>query len=394
MRQLAEKTNTARRRILPGSLFVAFALAMAACGDDAQPAADTTPTGIKGTSEAVRAEPVSSAGDNPFTASVGEDEKGVRPPKQAASSDGPTAYEGNLPGLYGGTMDHATCDAAQLVTYLERTPSKAAAWAAALSIDPDRIEEYVDGLTAVTLRTDTRITNHGYAGGRATPVQAVLQAGTAVFVDGYGTPVVKCYCGNPLTRPITYTAPVYTGPVWRGFSPDRITIIKQTITVIKVFELYDLDGGGIFRRPLGTDGSDDVPPGGDVITTPAAPPTAATPAPSTPAPATPEPSPTPDPSPSAPAEDPSASFSPNPGRQGDQFTLSIRGFAPGITVQIALTRPDGVEESYSVSLDATGGADYSFSVTGSSTVTGTYVAAITNPQTGATTQASVQVDPG
>jgi len=77
---------------------------------------------------------------------------------------------------------------------------------------------------------------------------------------------------------------------------------------------------------------------------------------------------------------------------GDRGAARFR--ASLVTVQIALTRPDGVEESYSVSLDSTGGADYAFSVTGSSTVTGTYVAAITNPQTGATAHATVQVDPG
>jgi hypothetical protein len=31
----------------------------------------------------------------------------------------------------------------------------------------------------------------------------VLQAGTAVFVNPYGEPKVKCRNGNPLTRPAT-----------------------------------------------------------------------------------------------------------------------------------------------------------------------------------------------
>jgi len=314
------------------------------------------------------------------TASVGKDKKGVTPPKEV-TSDGPSAFKGNLPGLYGGTMDNATCDAGQLVTYLDETPAKAAAWARVLDIDPSEIEQYVDELTPVTLRTDTRVTNHGYAGGRATPIQAVLQAGTAVFVNRYGTPVVKCYCGNPLTRPITYTAPTYTGPTWRGFSPSSITIIKQTITVVRIYRLYDFDGGDIFGRPAGTDGSQDVPPGGDVITTPEAPAVPATP---TPPPAT---------TPAGASESPTASFSPNPGRQGDTFTLTVSGFAPGATVKIALTRPDGTPESYSFSVGADGGGSYSFGQTSASVLTGTYSATVTNPQTGASAQATVQVDP-
>ena len=30
----------------------------------------------------------------------------------------------------------------------------------------------------------------------------MLQSGTAVLVDRYGTPRVKCNCGNPLTKPV------------------------------------------------------------------------------------------------------------------------------------------------------------------------------------------------
>lgn len=383
MRPLTAFTSTARRHVLPGTVAVAASLVIAACGDDGGRTTDTTPTGVRGPSETVRAEPVSTAGDNPFTPSVGEDKKGVTPPEQATSG-GPSAYKGNLPGLYGGTMDNATCDAEQLVTYLDETPDKAAAWAGALDIDPTEIEEYVDGLTPVTLRTDTRVTNHGYVGGRATPIQAVLQAGTAVFVNAYGTPVVKCYCGNPLTRPVTYTAPTYTGPTWRRFSPSHITIIKQTITVIRIFRLYDFDGGDIFRRPAGTDGGEDIPPGGDVITTPD---------PATPAQPAPEPS-SPTDTPSSPSESPTASFSPNPGRPGDSFTLSVNGFQPGATLQVALTRPDGAEESYTIETDSQGVGSYSFGVTASSVITGTYNAAVTNPATGAVAHASVEVIPG
>ena len=50
------------------------------------------------------------------------------------------------------------------------------------------IESYVAGLTAVRLRWDTRVTNHGFSDGEATAFQSLLQAGTAVLVDDTGVP--------------------------------------------------------------------------------------------------------------------------------------------------------------------------------------------------------------
>jgi hypothetical protein len=45
----------------------------------------------------------------------------------------------------------------------------------------------------VLLRSDTVVTNHGFANGCSTTIPAVLQAGTAVLVDDKGVPVTKCY---------------------------------------------------------------------------------------------------------------------------------------------------------------------------------------------------------
>src|SRR4051794_28972863 len=167
-------------------------LAVAGCGGGSTnvAATTTTATGIQGPSE-VAAEPVDHAGDNPFTPPVGKDKKDAKPPKRAVTS-APATYKGNLPGLYGGTMNYATCDKQQLVTYLQQTPDKAQAWSQALNISTTQISSYVDDLTAVTLRTDVRVTNHGFVNGTANPIQSVLQAGTAVLVNQYGAPVVKC----------------------------------------------------------------------------------------------------------------------------------------------------------------------------------------------------------
>ena len=101
--------------------------------------------------------------------------------------------------------------------------------------------------------------NHGFVNGSANPIPAVLQAGTAVLVDKYGVPRVKCYCGNPLTPSKGYSKPTYRGPRWSGFDPGRITIIQQTTVVIQIFTLVDPKTGEGFTRPAGSTGGSDEP---------------------------------------------------------------------------------------------------------------------------------------
>ena len=249
---------------------------LSACGGSSKSA------GVKGRSE-VTAEPVSSTGANPFTAAVGSDTAGVKPPAAGtAAAKGPATYSGSTPGLYGGTRNHHSCDAEKLIRFLEQNPGKAAAWAQTLGISTTQIRDYVNRLTAVILRTDTRVTNHGYVNGRATPLQAVLEAGTAVLVDRYGRPVVKCYCGNPLTPPELLTSPTYTGNRWSDFDTNHLTIIDRSTTIINVFTIYDLDTGRTFPRTPGANGTD-----GPFAGTPSSGSTTPAPAP-TPQPATPQ----------------------------------------------------------------------------------------------------------
>src|SRR3954471_8497177 len=309
-------TMAPARHLASGLVLAATALALASCGGTE---AQTAAAGVAGESE-VRAEPVSSAGENPFTDPAGKDMAGLDPPAGAAAKGGgrPT-YQGDLPGLYGGTQNYATCDAARLISFLEANPDKASAWAFTLGIRPDQIRRYVNGLTPVLLRTDTRVTNHGYINGRANPIQSVLQAGTAVFVNRYGQPVVKCYCGNPLTPPTLYQAPVYTGPRWPRFETRYITIIERTTTIIRTYTLYDPRTGRTFTRPAGTSGGSDLPGAGD-LPEPMVPIPPTEPTPSAPPPvqqAPPETTPPSQPEPQQPeAEHPSAAFSPNPGEAG------------------------------------------------------------------------------
>src|SRR5690606_36332277 len=92
-------------------------------------------------------------------------------------------------------------------------------------IAPADIGTYVAGLTPVVLIRDTRVTNHGFRDGRATPRQAVLQAGTAVLVDATGVPRVKCACGNPLAPPTAAPIGTVTGNRWSGFDPAVVVVV-------------------------------------------------------------------------------------------------------------------------------------------------------------------------
>ena len=307
------------------------------------------------------------------------------PPAAAGSSSGgPVSYSAGLPGLYGGTRNYATCDALKLVNFLEHNRRKAAAWAAGLGIRTSQIRDYVSGLTDVILRTDTRVTNHGYVNGFADPIQSVLEAGTAVFVDKYGRPVVKCYCGNPLSPPVLYTAPTYTGPLWTGFSTTHITIIEQTTTIINKFTLYDPANGKTFTRTPGVHGHDG-PYLGSSTTTPTQPP------PTTSAPTGTGSTPTQPSPPAKPAENPSVSLSPNPVTQGDTVTLTASGFAPGASLQITVSRPDGVVEHYPLSAGSDGSGTYTFSNAAGNAPLGTYNLTVTNPASGANASGSIEV---
>jgi hypothetical protein len=120
----------------------------------------------------------------------------------------------------------------------------------------------VAGLTPVLLRADTRVTNHGYRDGVATPRQSVLQAGTAVLVDGFGVPRVRCSCGNPLTEPIPLSSSldaaasdgrmVLVGEPWTGWDP-AVVLVVNAVDEFDQIVLFDIDTNLSFTTPVGTD---------------------------------------------------------------------------------------------------------------------------------------------
>jgi hypothetical protein len=173
---------------------------------------------------------------------------------------------GTEPGLFGGTRDDARCNVDQMASFLEADVNKATAWASVVGIEPGSIRSYLERLTPMQLRVDTRVTNHGFRNGRATPRQAVLQAGTAVLVDATGVPRAKCGCGNPLAPPqVVAATPTYSGSPWTGFSPATVIVVQPGPTIVQ-FVLADPRTDAPFVRPVGSQGDadSDAPPGTDV----------------------------------------------------------------------------------------------------------------------------------
>ena len=202
----------------------------------------------------VVAEPLGDPGSNPFAPPLGEDRPVPAPPANSG-----VLVSGDTVGLYGGTLNQSACDPDKLVRFLQSNPDKASAWAGILGISAAEISVYVRGLTPLILRSDTAVTNHGFANGKATTLNSILQAGTAVLVDKNGVPRVRCSCGNPLTPAKTYSRPAYIGKPWQGFHPELITTIRPSVTVINEFTIINLGNNRtIIRRPVGTRGNLDI----------------------------------------------------------------------------------------------------------------------------------------
>jgi hypothetical protein len=217
---------------------------------------------------AVTLESANAAGADPFSASVAIGPAAAFPAnvqaiaastRKALPADPKTqtlTASGTAPGLYGGSGDVHVCNATQLVAFLQQNPAKAAAWAGVLGVPVATIASYVASLTPVVLMSDTRVTNHGYANGRATTLQSVLQAGTAVMVDNTGTPRVKCNCGNPLTppEPLNLSDAHTEGSAWPGYSGVNVTSVQAGPPVIQI-TVINITTGDTYTQPVGTSSS-------------------------------------------------------------------------------------------------------------------------------------------
>jgi hypothetical protein len=195
------------------------------------------------TAAQVQLERTSSAGSNPFTTPVGQDQSIITP---SANTGG--TLSGDAPGLFADTGDKPSCDTQTLIANLNADTAKATAWATALGLKAEDIPTYVTSLTPVVLRSDTAVTSYGYADSRFLAYPAVLQAGTAVFINSYGEPKAKCFSGNPLAKPASNPQANYVGPAWGGFAPASIAAIQRAPTVINNYTFVDIKHGHTVRR--------------------------------------------------------------------------------------------------------------------------------------------------
>lgn len=188
--------------------------------------------------------------NTPIGALPPTDYSGVKLPTPPAGTAVNVA--GSAPGLYGGTRLIDVCDREALVAFLTSDVAKGDAWASVHGITRAEIPDYVAGLTDVVLQVDTRVTNHGYRNGSPTAIDSVLQAGTAVLIDRYGVPRVRCYCGNPLleARPLATDRPSLTGTPWDGFDTNRAVIISPVDPVTELI-LDDVTSNQLLVRKPG-----------------------------------------------------------------------------------------------------------------------------------------------
>jgi hypothetical protein len=165
--------------------------------------------------------------------------------------------------LYGGTPGQSSCDRAAIAAFVAAAGSaRSGAWTFAVSRDVPQppltdIQRYITELTPVQLRADTRVTAHRFAGDQVLPVQATLQAGSAVLVDARGIPRVRCAGAIPLGPPRATDEPEHLDPRWPGFDPAALVTVTPAPAGVREFGL--VSDGQPFRRPAGTDGSADVP---------------------------------------------------------------------------------------------------------------------------------------
>ena len=279
-------------------------------------------------------------------------------------------------GPFGGTGSDFVCDRELLIRALRAQPDRMREWARVLGVEPriGAVARYIRRLRPVTLVRDTRVTNHNFVNGRAVSYQAILAAGTAVLVDRSGKPVVRCRCGNPLLEPIYIpTAKCFKCPPdYRPPPPcdDYEDCYRRypnppPVIIVDRFPPEDEPTGGLQcdppRSQLEFERCRDRDRGAR---------------------------PPPEPEPDTPA---SASFSPSTGTASTPFTLNVSGFDPNITVNLTLTRPDGVTESYSIQTGGDGSGSRTFPVV-ENPVLGTYTASISGGGESASASATVTAD--
>ncbi|MFF4604995.1 DUF6777 domain-containing protein [Streptomyces sp. NPDC001339] len=219
------------------------------------------------------AEPAAATGPHPFTTSAANGTTPVPSATPRKSGNATSVVRGSAAGLYGGTQNEASCDTEKQIRYLRSAPARNEAFAGVLGLKAGEVPGYLRSLTSVQLAYDTRVTNHGYKDGKAYSFQSVLQAGTAVMVDSFGQPKVRCMCGNPLTDPQELKEGWQTrGQKWPGYQPGNAVVVKRSSTPVREFTLRNPRTGEWFKRPKGDHGPTSDRPTAPPTDTPSGPP--------------------------------------------------------------------------------------------------------------------------
>ncbi|MFB7025641.1 MULTISPECIES: DUF6777 domain-containing protein [unclassified Streptomyces] len=205
-------------------------------------------------------QPAAAPGPDPFTASTVRNTLRPSAPPPAAGQRQAREVTGSTPGLYGGTRAVGSCDVERQASLLTGDAKKARAFADAAGVPEAGVTDWLRGLTPVALRVDARVTGHGYRGGRAAAHQAVLETGTAVLVDQYGAPRVRCAGGNPLRAPASDRGGVYAGVPWDAFDPDHVVVVRPTGAVVTGLVIVNATDRTWIERRTGSDGEEDRKP--------------------------------------------------------------------------------------------------------------------------------------
>ena len=257
------RTPLRRTRRTPTAITATLASALLVAGCSSGQQGGSHGEQPEAAAQEVHLQPLAARGPDPFTASSARITGRTVPPErdpEAASVQQVREVTGSTPGLYGGTRSEASCDVEQQVSLLSRDQGRTRAFAEAAGIPETNVSGWLRGLTPVVLRADTRVTNHGYRGGRANAFQSVLQSGTAVLVDQYGSPRVRCACGNPLRSPVSVQSGVHQGEPWDGFDPEHVIVVRPNSTVVTSLVIVNAADSSWIERRTGSDGAEDRKP--------------------------------------------------------------------------------------------------------------------------------------
>ena len=165
------------------------------------------------------------AGADPTTSPFGTD----APQVATVAATGPQA--GDTTSLYAATTP-PSCTNADLLTQLQADPGKLAGFGGVFGLGAGDVPAFVDSLSPVVLRANTSVTDHPFVDGAFVPQPAVLAAGTAVLVNSYGEPTVKCYNGNPLTAGAVAADAVSITPATQVITEYSFTTIDNSRVVV------------------------------------------------------------------------------------------------------------------------------------------------------------------